>query len=227
MGALPARLLVMPVSVIVFDLDGTLIDSNPVKRRGFDHVFEHYHGGIATVARVLETHRKSFRTVVIQHTLAQLHAAGDPDCEPTPERVAELAARYNRFCIDGAIACAEISGAEEMLKQLSARYKLYLNTASATDAAVEIIEHRGWQPFFVGIHGFPPDKAENLRKIATETGASNDKIVMIGDDDHDREGAAAFACPFVALMGPTSHFTHPPDMVISRLNELPSLLALL
>ena len=98
----------MPVSVIAFDLDGTLIDSNPVKRRGFDHVFEDFKDGAAIVARVLETHRKAFRTVVIRLVLEQLHASGEPGCEPSDERVAELAARYNRFCIDGAVACDEI-----------------------------------------------------------------------------------------------------------------------
>lgn len=215
----------MPVSVIAFDLDGTLIDSNPVKRRGFDHVFERYRGGLAAVGSVLEAHRKSFRTVVIRHTLECLHTAGEPHCEPTEERIAELAERYNCFCIDGAIACAEITGAEELLKQLSSRYQLFLNTATATQAAVEIIERRGWQPFFAGILGFPSSKAENLAAIADQTGAAKDEMVMIGDDDHDREGAVAFACPFIALLGATSHFTHPPGMAISRLNELPSLLA--
>jgi phosphoglycolate phosphatase-like HAD superfamily hydrolase len=214
----------MPVSVIVFDLDGTLIDSNPVKRRGFDHVFENYRDGIATVAKVLETHRKSFRTVVIRLTLEQLYAAGEPDSEPTEERVAELAARYNRFCIDGAVTCPEIAGAEAMLKQLSSSYKLFINTATATPAAVEIIERRGWNNLFTGVFGFPPDKVGNLRAVADQTGVTNEQIIMVGDDDHDLDGAAAFECPFIAVQGPTSHFTRPPARAISHLNELSPLL---
>ncbi|MFO1486096.1 MAG: HAD hydrolase-like protein [Verrucomicrobiaceae bacterium] len=215
----------MPVSVIAFDLDGTLIDSNPVKRRGFDHVFENYRGGVETVARVLEAHRKSFRTVVIRLTLEQLHAAGEPDSEPTEMRLAELAARYNRFCIEGAVACPEIPGAEAMLKQLSSGHKLFINTATATPAAVEIIERRGWKALFTGVLGFPPDKVGNLQAIAAQTGATNDQVLMVGDDDHDFDAAAVFGCPFIAIQGPTSHFAHLPALPISQMDELPALLA--
>ena len=217
----------MPVSVIAFDLDGTLIDSNPVKRRGFDHVFADFNDGTAIVARVLEIHRKAFRTVVIRLVLEQLHAAGEPDSEPTDERVVELAARYNRFCIDGAVACPEIAGAGLTLERLSTSHKLFINTATATEAAVEIMERRGWSRHFTGVLGFPPGKLENLQAAAQQTGAGHREVLMVGDDDHDAEAAVAFDCPFVAVQGPTSHFTRPPAMVITRLDGLPPLLALL
>ena len=217
----------MPVSVIAFDLDGTLIDSNPVKRQGFDHVFKNYRGGLATVTSVLETHRKAFRTVVIRLVLEQLHAAGEPSCEPTDERVAELAARYNRFCIDGAVACDEISGAGLTLERLATSHNLFINTATSTEAALEIIERRGWSRHFTDVLGFPPGKLENLQAAAQQTGAYHREVLMVGDDDHDAEGAVAFDCPFVAVQGPTSRFTRPPTMVITRLDELPQLLALL
>jgi phosphoglycolate phosphatase-like HAD superfamily hydrolase len=217
----------MPVSVIAFDLDGTLIDSNPVKRQGFDHVFADFKDGAAIVARVLETHRKAFRTVVIRLVLEQLQAAGEPGCEPTDERVAELAARYNRFCIDGAVACDEIAGAGLTLEKLSASHKLFINTATATAAAVEIIERRGWSDLFDSVFGFPPGKLENLQAAAKIAGVTNREVLMVGDDDHDAEAATSFDCPFVAVQGPTSHFTRPPAMVIAHLDELPPLLALL
>ncbi|MDZ4405794.1 HAD hydrolase-like protein [Prosthecobacter sp.] len=217
----------MPVSVIAFDLDGTLIDSNPVKRQGFDHVFAGFNTGTATVARVLETHRKAFRTVVIRLVLEQLHAASEPGCEPTEERVLELAARYNRFCIDGAVSCPEITGAAQTLQQLSASHKLFINTATAGEAAVEIIERRGWSHLFTGVLGFPPGKLENLQTAAAQTRVQHRDVLMVGDDDHDAEAATAFDCPFIAVQGPTSHFTRPPAMVITRLDELPPLLALL
>ena len=217
----------MPVSVIAFDLDGTLIDSNPVKSQGFDHVFKNYRGGLATVAKVLETHRKAFRTVVIRLVLEQLQTAGDSACEPTDERVAEFAARYNRFCIDGAVACDEISGAGLTLARLATSHKLFINTATATEAALEIIERRGWSRHFTDVLGFPPGKLENLQTAAQQIGAYHREVLMVGDDDHDAEGAFAFDCPFVAVQGPTSHFTRPPAMVITRLDKLPPLLALI
>ena len=216
----------MPVSVIAFDLDGTLIDSNPVKRRGFDHVFANFNDGAAIVARVLETHRKAFRTVVIRLVLEQLQAAGEPGCEPTDERVAELAARYNRFCIDGAVACPEIAGAEVMLKFLSqAGHRLFINTATATDAAKEVIQRRAWNGFFVGILGFPPEKVANLEEISRLTGTTCHEIAMVGDDDQDMIAAEAFGCRFIGLRSATSHFTETPPVIMDRLNELPSRLA--
>lgn len=214
----------MPVSAIAFDLDGTLIDSNQVKRRGFDHVFEGYPDGLAHVAAVLETHRKSFRTVVIREVLRRISAEGGPDFQPTEEHIAELASRYNRFCIDGAVACPEIAGAGEMLQKLASTHALFINTATATEAAVEIIDRRGWTRHFKAVLGFPPSKEENLETIARMEGLLAGDMLMVGDDDHDLEAAAAFGCPAVALLGPTSHFTRPLPLAISSLAALPPLL---
>lgn len=214
----------MPVSAIAFDLDGTLIDSNPVKRRGFDHVFANHPDGLAHVAAVLETHRKSFRTVVIREVLGRLEDSGLTHGTSIDDQVAELAERYNRYCIDGAAACTEIAGAGEALRSLAATHALYVNTATATEAAVEIIERRGWKHLFKAVLGFPPSKEGNLRAITQQLGLQPQEVLMVGDDDHDLEAATAFGCPFVAVQGATSHFTHPLPLAISSLLELPPLL---
>ena len=210
----------MTCSAIVFDLDGTLIDSNPVKRRGFDHIFAAHKKGADIVELVLEKHRKAFRTVVIGAVLEQLHAVGEHGCEPTDDRVAEYAERYNRFCIEGAVACEEIPGATQALKGLTMTHQLFINTATATQAAEEIIDRREWSQYFRGVLGFPPSKIENLQTVAQQVGVRNHEIVMVGDDDHDAEAANAFGCPFIAVQRTCSHFTHPPSVFVKRLEEM-------
>ena len=214
----------MQVSVIAFDLDGTLIDSNPMKRRGFDHVFAEFKDGPEIVARVLETHRKAFRTVVIRLVLAQLHAVGALGCEPTDERVFELAARYNRFCIDGASTCPAMPGVDAMLPVLARLLPLYVNTATAHEAVGEVLRRRNWSGHFTRLFGFPPGKVENLRAIAADARISCDSLLLIGDDDQDFLAAEECGCPFIGIVSPHAHFSRVPSRVITDFKELPAFL---
>jgi phosphoglycolate phosphatase-like HAD superfamily hydrolase len=125
------------------------------------------------------------------------------------------------------VACEEIPGATQALKCLTMTHQLFINTATATQAAEEIIDRREWSQYIRGVLGFPPGKLENLQAVAQQVSVRNHEIVMVGDDDHDAEAANAFGCPFIAVQRTSSHFTRPPVMIITRLDELPPVLALL
>lgn len=214
----------MPVQAIAFDLDGTLIDSNLIKRLGFDHTFSEFEGAADVVESVLQQHRKAFRTTVIQLVLEKLQALGQPDTEPTDTRIAELAERYNRFCIDGASTCPEMPGAAAALIELKLRFPLFINTATSHVAVDEIIERRGWKPHFSGLFGYPPDKVTNIKAIAEAAGVDVPSVLVVGDDDQDRLAAEACGCPFIAVTGPTAHFTCLPDLAATHLNQLSPLI---
>lgn len=210
----------MPVQVIAFDLDGTLIDSNRIKRQGFDHTFSEFDGSAEVVESVLQQNRKAFRTTVIQLVLEKLHALGQPDAEPTETRVAELAERYNRFCIDGASTCPEMPGAAAALADLKGQFPLFINTATSHAAVDEILGRRGWKSHFTGLFGYPPDKVTNIKAIAQTAGVEVSSVLVVGDDDQDRLAAEACDCPFIAVTGPTAHFTCLPDLAATHLNQL-------
>ncbi|MBW2479341.1 MAG: HAD family hydrolase, partial [Deltaproteobacteria bacterium] len=115
----------MSIKVIVFDFDGTLIDSNRFKHEAFFEVFPDDEHHAQTVRAVLAYMNEQSRFVILAEVLQRLGMDQGPGLDA---RVKELARRYNDIVLDGAKNCPEMPGAETMLASLSQRYRLYLSS---------------------------------------------------------------------------------------------------
>jgi phosphoglycolate phosphatase-like HAD superfamily hydrolase len=207
---------------IVFDFDGTLVDSYHIKRQSFFDVVKDIDGGAELIGNVL-SENPGDRYAVFERFVQRADGANSKWDRGT--WAAELVAEYTRRCEEKIVVCAETPGIAEVIQGLREQgIVTAINSATPSEALNTIIFHRGWRHWFDYVLGGPTSKCDNLRRLADMTTFSPDELIMVGDQEDDRLGAAQFSCRFVALMSPNSKFSIPPTCQIDDLRRLPEMI---
>ena len=183
----------LSLTAVVFDFDGTLVDTNKVKRSGFFEVVATDPQGSETMAAVLDRvtgdRRKIFETYLADRL---------PQHAPSRSQHAnELTAAYS-YLVDARVAFAdEIEGASALLHGLRrAGMRLYLSSATPLDNLQHIIEQRQWTHHFDEIFGAPTPKVDTLRNLVRRHGGQATQIAVVGDGEDDRSSARDVGCAF-------------------------------
>ena len=178
--------------IIVFDFDGTLVDSNSIKLDGFYSVVEGDVGSVELMTAVLRgsngTRWDVFHTYL---TKRQYNTA------VISTEVASLVAKYNMIVDNAIISAPEMPGATQLLdKLLLSGCKLILSSATPQLNLASIIEKRGWKHYFSSIHGAPASKINTLEQILAMPHMSVSDLAVVGDGSDDRKSADAVSCSF-------------------------------
>lgn len=182
----------MAVKVIVFDFDGTLVQSNGIKYQVFFQLFPDDDQHKQVVRQVLAADGEETRYVILERILAALGISP----HERPQRVMELADRYNEQVVQGVKNCPESPGAEALLRQVSKSYPLYVSSTTPETALWEIVAFRGWKDYFQGIFGYPRKKSETLQEILTREAVNPQQVLVVGDGESDRVSASEIGCQF-------------------------------
>lgn len=178
----------------MLDFDGTLVDSNDIKRAAYHKLFPGGPAATALIDGVLNVHFEESRYQILDLILAALRresvrGAGDDTLDG-------LARRYDDIVRDGAKHCPEIPGAGELLRALSRRYTLYLSSTTPVESLRDIVSFRGWFSYFRAVHGFPAEKTATLRDIIARERITAKNVVVFGDGESDRTSAGTVGCGF-------------------------------
>jgi phosphoglycolate phosphatase-like HAD superfamily hydrolase len=215
------------IRCVVFDFDGTLVDSNEIKRRAFFEVLRPFDPSGSCVERALAAPDPGDRFDVMRAVAAALAEVDRLPPERSPEAWAQAWARaYGRACEEAIAAAREIPGAGETLRWLAERgATLFVSSATPREALAQVVARRGLAGLFAEVHGRPAGKPEHLSAIAQRTGAAPHEIVMVGDGEDDRQAAQGFGCAFVGVDREGGRrFAVPPRHRIADLHALRPLL---
>jgi len=206
--------------LVVFDLDGTLIDSSRDLAAAVNRALRRAAPGAPALPEdVVRTFIGSGARVLITRSVAEAGLAQSVD-----EVLALFLEEYRRGLLD---ATRLYPGTEDALSRLRDR-RLAVLTNKPGDMSRVILEGLGVKGRFFRIYGAgdvearKPDPA-GLRRIAEEAGVDVEEAVMVGDSGIDvRTGRAAGALTAGVTYGfdADSFRDDPPDILVRSLTEL-------
>ena len=184
---------------IVFDLDGTLVDTAPDLAAAANHVFAQI--GLAPISpQALHPFISRGSRAMIEEGL-RLHGIGKPEAEVT--RLHELFFPY--YAANVATLSRPFDGVPELLDALQrqgARLAVCTNKFEALSRS--LLEQLGLAGRFGAIAGrdtfpvFKPDPG-HLRATVTQAGGRIERAVMVGDSEVDVATAMAAHVPCIGV----------------------------
>lgn len=209
---------------ILFDLDGTLIDSSPGILASFQQVLAIY--GLEPAAPL---DQRLIGPPLLQ-TLARL--TGLDDANPLTELAAAFKAVYDG---EGYRATQPYPGLAATLDALiRADWRLFIATNKRFEPTRRILDHLELNRYFADVYTLdrqqPPaaDKTRLVGRLLTEQSLNPRRCWFIGDSGEDAAAAGAHGLPFIAAAygyGDAAQQTgYPVAARIGALDELPALL---
>lgn len=180
---------------ILFDLDGTLIDSAPAILASFRDAFAQ--SGITPVRRIDE----SIIGPPLTETLQLL--AGSQDAALIAKLADAFKASYDS---EGYKATAAYAGVGTLLAELAAAGRsLSIATNKRIHPTRLILDYLGWSEYFAHVYAldlFPnrlPHKAAMIGRLLADQAIPQADAIYIGDRSEDGESADANGLPFIAV----------------------------
>ncbi len=183
----------------VFDFDGTLVDSNPIKWAAFESCFSDFPDQKEEILRYCRGNSHTNRWDKFRYVFESILKR-----EYTPQIEADLVRRFERATTAQIAQAPAYPGAERLLLHCRREGKrTYLLSSTPAGVLQEILRRRGWLGFFDGIGGAPVDKAQWLKQLMGESALDGAEVLFFGDTPEDARSAEEAGCRFVAVDGST------------------------
>lgn len=180
------------LKAIVFDFDGTLLESAEIKTEAFAALFSEYpqhqrriveyhlaHEGISRYVKFREIYRD-----ILERPLGQ-------------EEEKRLGLTFGRLIADKIAVCSLVPGARAFLENVASRYKCFIASGAPEAELRPLVAQRGLSEFFDEVHGAPTSKPEILQGLLRQHALDPSEVLSIGDALSDLEAAQSVRIPFV------------------------------
>jgi len=205
----------MALSCIVFDCDGVILESVPVKTRAFARIAEPF--GAESVDKLVMYHKE--HGGVSRYKKFEWLYRKVLGREITPEELAGLGRRFAEIAFEEVCRCDLVPGIEAVLKRWQGRVPMYVCSGAPHEELHVILQGRGLDQYFTGMYGSPPAKAELLRGIIDQARVDPATAVMIGDSVTDRDAAEIVGLLFYGRGGDLRGGNFPWGEDLTGLNE--------
>lgn len=184
----------MNIQAIIFDFDGVILDSLPIKSDAFAEIYHpfgdeiaqkalayHYeHGGVSRYEKFKYLHR-----TYLNQDLSETE-------------IEALAQQYSALVKEKVIQCPMISGVDSFLESYYQEIDFFVSSGTPQAELREVAKIRNLAPFFKAIYGSPDKKIVHIERILEANSYDRSQVIFIGDATTDRDAAKACQIPFIA-----------------------------
>jgi phosphoglycolate phosphatase-like HAD superfamily hydrolase len=174
------------ISVIFWDFDGVLMDSNSIRDLGFETVLSEFPK--SQVNQLLEFHKANgglSRYVKFRYFFEEIRGEkiSDDDINKWAIRFSEIGLKFllnPGLLIDDTI---------DFVRKNQGRYKMHITSGSDQNELRFICQELEIAQFFESIHGSPKPKKEWVSELIELHGYNKEECVLVGDSINDWEAA--------------------------------------
>jgi len=178
------------INTLVLDFDGTLVDSNRIKRLGFLNFACADKGGEVRMKRILEE-VSGDRTSILSAYLQERDGRTHRDNE-----LSNALKTYSHKVDEAVVSASEMPGASEFLAVMRIEgFKLVLSSATPEKNLLDIVSRRGWLDKFDLVSGGPREKIDTLKSLISSDSRAA-QLAVVGEGEDDKKSAEQIGCHF-------------------------------
>lgn len=180
--------------VVVFDFDGTLVDTAAAKRGAFFEVLpEKCHAAVETV---LTANPDGSRHAVIPSMLDEARERGVDVSDLDAETVI---AAYSDAVRHAVMNASDVEGVHDVLDWAAGFAPVYVFSMTPERELSTAISLRNWSGYISETFGHPASKRDVLARLIERHCAQPEDVLVVGDGQSDHEAAVARGCCFYQI----------------------------
>ena len=204
------------LKVIIFDFDGTLIDSNNIKANAFVELYSHY--GKEISRKVLNYHNKNLgksrnsKFEMFERTFLN---------KPFNNKIGnDLSNKFSNLILDKLLDAPLINGTEKFLEKYSKDLKLFIASATPENEVKLIVKRKKLDHYFQGVFGSPKKKGDIVEKILKIYKFKSCEFLLVGDAMSDLNAAKSNLINFIGIKNMHSNIFPKNTILVDDINEL-------
>lgn len=180
------------IKAVIFDFDGTILESMDVKTRAFTALFRDYPDKVGEVVALHTSHGGMSRFEKFERIYQDI--LNQPLSE---EKKQELSRQFSEYVYQGVLAAPFVEGAKDFLEKYYQRVPFFIASGTPDGEIKSLVKERGLEQYFKDVLGSPAKKSEIILKILKDFKFLPQEVIFVGDAIDDCEAAKEAGVKFI------------------------------
>lgn len=210
------------IKAIIFDFDGVLVESAPIKTGAFRILFSKWPDKVDEIISYHISNMGISRYVKFKHFYENI--LGEPYSDEIGE---ELGKQFSEVVLEEIKKAPLVNGTKKFLDENFHDYLLFIASGTPQEELNNIVSFKWLSQYFKGIFGTPLTKTEIIKNILRNYNLNNKEVVFVGDAESDKIAAKNSGINFIAKLTNVNTSLNNEKWKITDMTEIKSVINML